>query len=151
MISEIIKSLKKHFKIVVIDTSSQLNDKTLVVLDNADYILVVTTPELPAIKSTKLFLELADQLEFSSKQVGVVINRATLPGGISPDKMEKALKLPQAYRIPYDPKIHLAINKGMAINQQEPSAPSAQAVTYMAQDLWEKLGQNKTTPVAEMA
>jgi pilus assembly protein CpaE len=150
MVSEIIKSLKKHFKIVVVDTSSQLNDKTLIILDNADYILVVTTPELPAIKSTKLFLELAEQLEFSAERVGVVINRATLPGGISPDKMEKALKLKQSYRIPYDPKMHLAINRGAAVNQQEPTAPSAQAVTYMAQDLWEKLGQSKATPVAEM-
>lgn len=149
MVVEIIHSLKKHFKIVVIDTTSQLNDKTLVVLDNADYILVVNTPELPAIKSTKLFMELADQLEIAPNRLGVVINRSTLPGGISPDKIEKALKLPQTYRIPYDLKMHLAINKGVAISQQEPTAPSAQAVTSMAQDLWQKLG--KPTPVPEMA
>ncbi|NJN97685.1 MAG: hypothetical protein HC875_28195 [Anaerolineales bacterium] len=105
---------------MVIDTSSQLNDKTLTVLDSADFILVVGTPELPSIKSTKLFLELADQLEFAAHRLGVVINRATLPGGISPDKIEKALKLAQAYRIPYDPKLHLAINKGTALTQQEP-------------------------------
>ncbi|GAB4442620.1 MAG: hypothetical protein Fur0044_39040 [Anaerolineae bacterium] len=151
MVSEVIKSLKKHCKIVVIDTTSQLNDKTLTVLDNADFILVVSTPELPSIKSTKLFLELADQLEFSAHKLGVVINRANLPGGISPDKIEKALKLSQAYRIPYDPKMHLAINKGVAITQQEASAPSAQAVTYIAQDLWQKLGEGRAMPVAEMA
>lgn len=149
MVVEIIKVLKKHFKIVVIDTTSQLTDKTLVVLDNADYILVVNTPELPAIKNTKLFLELADQLEIPSNRLGVVINRSNLPGGVSPDKIEKALKLSQAYRIPYDPKMHLAINKGVAINQQEPTAPSAQAVTFIAQDLWQKLG--RPAPVAEMA
>lgn len=150
MVSEVIKSLKKHCKIVVIDTSSQLNDKTLTVLDSADFILVVGTPELPSIKSTKLFLELAEQLEFAAHRLGVVINRATLPGGISPDKIEKALKLTQAYRIPYDPKMHLAINKGTAITQQEPGAPSAQAISYIAQDLWEKLGEGRTLPVAEM-
>lgn len=149
MVVEVIESLKKHFKIVVVDTSSQLNDKTLMILDNADYILVVSTPELPAIKNTKLFLELAEQLEIAPNRLGVVINRSTLPGGISPDKIEKALKLSQTYRIPYDPKMHLAINKGVAINQQEPTAPSAQAVTFMAQDLWQKLG--KPAPVAEMA
>jgi pilus assembly protein CpaE len=120
------------------------------VLDKADYILVVTAPELPAIKNAKLFLELAEQLEFSSKQLGVIINRATLPGGVSPDKIEKALKLQQAYRIPYDLKIHLTINRGMAITQQEPSAPSAQAVTYVAQDLWQKLGASKASPVVEL-
>jgi pilus assembly protein CpaE len=151
MVSEIIKSPKKHFKIVVVDTSSQLNDKTLVVLDNADYILVVTTPELPAIKSAKLFLELTNQLEFSPNRLGVVVNRATLPGGIPPEKIEKALKLQSAYRIPYDPKLHLTINKGVAITQQEATAPSAQAITYVAQDLWRKLSEGKAAPVVELA
>jgi pilus assembly protein CpaE len=151
MVSEIIKSLKKHFKMVVVDTSSQLNDKTLVVLDNADYILVVTTPELPAIKSTILFFELTHQLEFSPNRLGVVVNRATLPGGVPPERIEKALKLQNAYRIPYDLKLHAAINKGIAITQQEATAPSAQAITYIAQDLWRKLSEGKAAPVAELA
>jgi pilus assembly protein CpaE len=151
MIGEIIKSLKRHFKIVVVDTASQLNDKTLIVLDNADYILVVTAPELPAIKNTKLFLELTDQLEFSPERIGVVMNRSTLPGGIPPEKIEKALKLQRAYRVPFDPKMHVAINKGTAVSQQDPSAPSAQAITYLARDLWQKLVEGETEAVTEMA
>ena len=63
MVSDIVKELKNLFKIIVIDTNSQLNDVTLNVLEHADYILVVTAPELPAIKSAKTFLELAGRLE----------------------------------------------------------------------------------------
>ncbi len=151
MVGEIINSLRKHFKMVVVDTSSQLSDKTLVILDNADYILVVTTPELPAIKSAKLFLELSEQLELPSDRLGVVMNRSTLPGGIPPEKIEKALKLQHVYHIPYDPKMHLAINRGTAISQQDASAPSAQAITYLARDLWQKLVESKAAPVTEMA
>jgi pilus assembly protein CpaE len=151
MVGEIIKGLKKHFKVVVVDTATILNDKTLVVLDSADYVLVVTTPELPAIKNTKLFLELTEQLEFPPDKVGVVMNRSSLPGGIPPEKIEKALKLQQAYRIPYDPKLHVAINKGMAITQQDGTAPSAQAITYLAHELGQKLNVSEASPVTEAA
>jgi pilus assembly protein CpaE len=145
MVGEIVKSLKKHFKLVVIDTASQLNDKTLMVLENSDYILLVTAPELPAIKSTKLFLELTEQLEFAPDKVGVVINRANVPGGVLPDKIEKALKLQHTYRIPYDIKLHDAINRGQTITQQDTSAPSAQALTYLARELWKKLVESKAS------
>ncbi len=150
MVGEIVKSLKKHFKLVVVDTASQLNDKTLVVLDNSDYILLVTAPELPAIKNAKLFLELTEQLEFAPEKVGVLINRANEPGGVLPEKIEKALKLQQTYRIPYDPRLHAAINKGVAISQQDASAPSAQAITYLARELWKKLVESKAA-VTEVA
>lgn len=150
MVGEIVKSLKKHFKLVVVDTASQLSDKTLVVLDNADYVLLVTAPELPAIKSAKLFLELTEQLEFAPEKVGVLINRANAPGGVLPDKMEKALKISHSYRIPYDPKLHAAINRGTAIIQQDATAPSAQAITYLARDLWKKLVESKAS-VTEVA
>jgi pilus assembly protein CpaE len=136
---------------VVVDTPSQLNDKTLVILDNADYVLLVTTPELPAIKSAKLFLELSEQLELPSDRLAVVMNRSTLPGGIPPEKIEKALKLQHVYHIPYDPKMHQAINRGTAISQQDATAPSAQAITYLARDLWQKLVESKAAPVTELA
>jgi pilus assembly protein CpaE len=149
MVSQIIKTLKKHFKIVVVDTGSQLNDKTLVTLDAADYVLLITAPELPTIKSTKQFLDLAQNIELSNDRMGVVINRATVPGGISPDKMEKALKLDKSYRIPYDSKLHLSINNGIALTQQEAGAPSAQVITLIARDLLQKVGRGAA--VAEPA
>lgn len=148
MVTEIIKGLKKHFKIVLIDTSSHLNDKTLAVLENADYILVIMSPELPSIKSTKLFLELADQLEFAPTRLGVIMNRATLPGGIPLQKIERALKLQRTHHIPDDPRLHLAINKGVAVTQQDPGAPSAQAITALAEEVWQKL-ETKSAPMEE--
>ncbi len=58
MVSEIINGLKNQFKVVIIDTESQLTNQTQAVFDSADYILAVAVPELPAIKDVKLFLEM---------------------------------------------------------------------------------------------
>ena len=139
MVTNALKTLKKQFKVVIVDTTSQLTDRTLSVLDSADYILVVVSPELPAIKSTKLFLELVPRLELPRERLQVVMNRSTLPGGISTAKIEKALNLSETYQIPDDPRMHAAINKGVAVALQDPNAPSAKAIYYLAHMLWRKI------------
>jgi len=151
MVTEIIKGLKRLFKLVIIDTNCKLNDATMAVLDNADYVLMVTTPELPAVKSAKLFLELAELLEFGPNRLGVVINRANLPGGINPKQIGKVLKLKHAYFVPYDSKLYLATSRGTSIIQEDPSAPSARAIKDLARQLRAKLTEPESQPVKEAA
>jgi pilus assembly protein CpaE len=136
----IIGALQGLFKIIVVDTTSQLTEKTAAILEVADYILVVTAPELPGIKSTKLFLELAEQSGYEDNRIGVVINKFNQPGGVNPDQIETALKLEHTYRVPSDPKMTRASRKGVAVVQQDPSATSSQAIMKMAQDICKKFG-----------
>ena len=58
----ILSALQQQFDYVVIDTWPFLNDVTLTTLDMADQILLVVTPELPALREVRLFLELGDDL-----------------------------------------------------------------------------------------
>ena len=149
MIKEVIGGLKSQFKAVIIDTDSQLTDTTLTVLEAADYILMVTVPELPAIKSAKLFLEVAEQLEYSTDQIIVAINRANEPGGVRLDKLEQVLKLSHTYRVPYDPKLHFTLNKGLSIFQEDGATPSAQAISALADGVWETIMDPE--PIGEIA
>jgi pilus assembly protein CpaE len=154
MIPPIIKGLKNQFKAVVVDTTSQLTDVTVNLLENADFVLVVTSPELPAIKSAKLFLELAGQLEFAPNCLGVVINRVNVPGGVRHDQIGKVLKTQQTYLVPYDQRLYMTMYRGLSINQQEPGAPSAQAIAHLARALWQELTGagaevEQTVPVRE--
>lgn len=136
MMKDIITSLKHDFKMVVIDTHNHLNDMTLNILEMADIILLVTTPELPAIKSVKLFLELAEQLKMPAKHIKIVVNRANIPGGIKVEKLEQVLNVSESFRIPYDSKLHFALNnRGLSIYQHDASAPSARALADMARVL----------------
>lgn len=140
IMEEIIRGLRQHFKGVVIDThATPLDDIVLTILDQADYILLVAGPELPALKNAKLFLETAELLNLDRNRIRVVVNRATLPGAISPQQIEKVLKLDRAYYVPYDPRVFLATNKGISILQQEPNAPASQAMKAVATDLWQIL------------
>jgi pilus assembly protein CpaE len=151
IIAELIKGLQRDFKAVVVDTHSKLDDVTMAVLDRADYILVLTVPELPAIKSAKQFLELASQLEVNDDRLGIVINRANQPGGVPTGKIKNILKLRHAFYIDYDPRISLAINKGVAVTQEEPNAPSALAIAHLATEVWDRLSKTRNMAVPELA
>jgi len=149
IIKEVLKGLKRQYNAVVIDTTSQLNERTLTILDMADIILLVTVPELPSIKNAKLFLEVAEQLDFNLDKIKVLINRFNIPGGIRPEKLEQVLSLTQTYRVPYDPKLHVALNKGTSVNQHSPNAPAAQAIREIAQQISQIVPQR--VPEAEAA
>jgi len=141
MVTDIITELRNQFKAVVIDTDGNLSNYTLAVLDKADYILVVTIPELPAIKDAKLFLELAEQLNFAPDRIKVVINRANELGGIPAAKVQEVLQLDHAFLIPQDPRLDASIRRGTPICQQDTSAPAAIALTDMARQVWDYLSE----------
>jgi pilus assembly protein CpaE len=139
LISGVISAAKSAFQLVVIDTASKLHDTSLAILERADYVLVVTNPEVTSMKSTKLFLELAERLGYDMDRVGVVVNRATMPAGIPIKKIKEVLRLDEIYEIPDDPKLHFALTRGNAICLTEPSAPSASAINTVAREILAQL------------
>ncbi|MDX1520549.1 MAG: hypothetical protein R3264_02885, partial [Anaerolineae bacterium] len=151
MVSQTIKTVRKHFKAVVVDTASVLTDRTLNVLDSANQIVLLCAPELTAIKSTKLFIELAQQLEWGPERIEVVMNRSTLPGGIPVDKVGKALGLKRISQIPDDPRVHTAVSKGVPVNHEDSNAPAARAIRQMAAALLKKVQKQSETPLVKEA
>ena len=143
MLPRIIRALKQRFKVVVIDTYSKLDNKMLAVLEEVDYLLCVTNPELPGIKSAKQFLSLAGELEFTADRLDIIINRADRPGGVLPPKIEKILKLTHSFQLPDDPRMPSAINRGVIMVQQSPTLPFVQAITTLTEAIGEKFPQIK--------
>src|SRR5436309_2243905 len=76
--------------------SSSLDELNLQILDAVDRILLVTTPEVPAIHNTHRFLDIAYRLGYMNK-MSLLLNRAE--SGVDLESLEKSLKLPVAARI----------------------------------------------------
>jgi len=150
MVGQMIARMRSEFGLVLIDTSTKLDDRIMAVLENVDYILLLTSPELPAIKSAKLFLELCDQLQFDRDKIWVAINSANQSGGVPPNKIEKILKLERTFRIPHDPRVLLAVNRGVVLTQQEPNSPLAQAIIQIADEINQKFVKpHRAEPIPE--
>ena len=69
---KVLSQLKKDFDYVLLDTWSRLDDTVLGAIDLADRILLVMTPEIPSIKSTKLFFDIAEALEFPVERIDLI-------------------------------------------------------------------------------
>jgi pilus assembly protein CpaE len=90
-LEQVLTILPRLFDYVVIDCELSYDEKLLAVLDRADYILLVLTPDLGVVRNTKHFLELAATLGYPREKIEFVLNRANSNVGLSPADVERAL------------------------------------------------------------
>lgn len=96
-----IKNLKRLYDVIMIDSSPSLDEETLAVMLASDEILVVTTPDHPALSATMKAIKLAKQR--GTPISGLVINKVHKKNfEISLDDIEKTLEIPVLAVIPYD-------------------------------------------------
>ena len=112
----VLRWLKGVFAYVVVDTSSTMDDTTLAILEEADLILAVATPEIPAIKDARLFLDLVGILGMPREKVFFVLNKMDKRSGIAASAVAENLKKPIDAEIPYvDQVVTTSINKGVPL------------------------------------
>ena len=90
-LDKILDLLRRTYQAVVVDTPSALNDTTLTILDMADVILQVLTPEPAALDSTRAAAAAFAAIGYPPAKVRIVINRADAMGALRPDQLRRAL------------------------------------------------------------
>jgi pilus assembly protein CpaE len=114
-ISLVVDELRSHFDYIVCDLWSSLDELTLAMLRLADRVVLVTTPELPALKNLRRAITATGNLLLDERTL-VVVNR--LPGkvGISVGDIERNVGKPIAVGIPSDGVgVTEAINQGVSV------------------------------------
>ena len=112
----ILELLRKEFDYVVVDTQSSFQDRALAVLDVADRIVTLMTLEMPCIKNIKLFLEVADLLEYPPEKTLLVLNKADSRLGIRVENVEENIQHKVALQIGNAPnEMTLSINQGVPL------------------------------------
>lgn len=133
---KMIEMLRENHDWVVVDLPSGLNDHTLGVLDLADQVLVVAALEITTIKNVRLFLEVADQLEYERSKVRLVINRSDASQGIRIGDVEASIRRPIDGTIVSDGRLAvLAVNRGVPFVVSHPESPLSRDVTKLARTL----------------
>ena len=146
---KIVEMLKETHDWVVVDLPSGLNDHTLGVLDAADQILVVAALEITTIKNVRLFLEVADQLDYERSKLRLVINRSDSSQGIRIGDVEASIRRPIDGSIVSDGRLAvLAVNRGVPFVVSHPESPLARDVTKLARTI---AGENLTATTDKAA
>ena len=142
-IEEILDKARESFDIIVADTWSWVDDLTLALFDLASVIVLVVTPDIPAVKSTRLFLELASKLNYDAHSIVLVVNGADRRGSLQVSQIEKAM-MPVSAEIPFDEQCALgAANRGVPVLMRDRNRPMSESILALADLVYERLSEAK--------
>jgi Flp pilus assembly CpaE family ATPase len=117
-IPEILPACREMYDHIIINMSPSVEEMNARLLDNADRILVIMTPEMPSIHATRRLLDLAGPLGYLSK-MSLVVNRAT--SGIDVASVQHSFDVPIAARIVSDGRqVVRAANEGTSLFVLDP-------------------------------
>jgi pilus assembly protein CpaE len=132
-IYNIINGIKKAYGYVVIDVGSSLSENSVTMMDAADRILLVTTPDLVALHDASRFIQISRSLSYPPDKILIVLNRANLNGGVKPRDIETALRHEVYAQIPDDgANVLRSLNRGIPLVMQYPRSPATQAIQRLA-------------------
>ncbi|MGE5264388.1 MAG: response regulator [Acidobacteriota bacterium] len=135
-IRKVMKYLSEQFAFVLVDCQANYEERTLAVLESADDILLIVTPEIGPLKNMRLFFEVADKLGLDSGRFQIVLNRFDSNVGIKPDEIEHALQRPIQFRVGSGGRpVVLSTNRGIPIVFEQPNYALSQQIFRMAEAL----------------
>ena len=135
LVKDILKLLRSRFAFVVIDTPPAFDDHVLQSFDESDLIVLVATPDIPALKNLKIACETMSLLNIPKEQLRVVLNRADSRVGISPEEVAASLGMSISTAVPSSRDVPAAVNRGELLFLSDPRHPVSQAVKQLATDI----------------
>jgi pilus assembly protein CpaE len=133
---KMVDHLRDTHDFVVVDLPSALNDHSLGIMDAADQIVVLTALEITTIKNVRLFLEVADQLEYDRSKIRLVVNRSDSAQGIRIADVEASIRRSIDGTIVSDGRLAvLAVNRGVPFVVSHPDGALSRDITKLARTL----------------
>lgn len=131
---KLVQFLQRMYSYVVIDTSSILTDLILSVFDISDMIVLVTTQEIPSIKSSRLALDLFHTMGLGKEKLLFILNRYDKRIAISPERIGENLKHEISASIPLDEKVVItAVNRGVPFMIDNKAQPVGKSIFALAE------------------
>jgi pilus assembly protein CpaE len=90
-IQSTIRSLVRMYDYVIIDTNFGFDERNLSLVELADELCLITTANLPAVRSASRFLDYLHRLNYPASKVHVIVNRLAKNSPISLEQIEKVL------------------------------------------------------------
>jgi len=102
LITRAIAVLRKSFRYIVVDLGVTITDSTLALFDLTQHVLVVTTPEMSAVKSAADAIDILVQLGTPHDRLAVVLNNRSLKPPVTKAAVERSLKRPVDLEVGFD-------------------------------------------------
>jgi pilus assembly protein CpaE len=131
----ILGALKSYFDVVMVDVGTVVTEAGAVAVEMADEVLIVATPDVPALRAANRLLALWDRLQARDEDVRVVLNRVSKDQEVQPDLVRKVVDaplmrttLPAAFRA-----LEPALNTGLP--ERLADGPLRKAIAALAREI----------------
>lgn len=139
---QVLEALKKDFPYIVVDTDSYLNEITLAVLEAAELIVIIATPDIPSVKNTRALFDTFIQLDIPLDSVVLVLNQVERKDAIRAEKVAGNLKQTVTVEIPFDREsVKGTINRGEPLLLNQKTHPLARKMMELVGEVKKRLMQ----------
>ncbi|WP_318503649.1 AAA family ATPase [Bacillus sp. T3] len=127
-ISKAIEELKNIFDVILIDPPAYLSEIHLVCIKNSDEILIMLTNDIPVLRTTKMYIDILDSLNFRGK-AKCILNRELKNKGLDRNRIEEILGISIFSSLPdQETIVKASLNEGIPYLLSQPRAPISKAV-----------------------
>jgi pilus assembly protein CpaE len=133
MVDSLLTIASAAFEIVVVDAGSVLDRRSEMVLTRATDLVIVVTPDFPALKSVHALMELLAGSTETVGETSFVLNSIYARELLRHRDIEEALGTAIALTIPYDPFAFLkSVNEGVPVVEGSPRSAAAEVLGRLA-------------------
>lgn len=101
-VEQTLEYLSTQYDFILIDCEANFADTNLAVIDLSHWVYLIATPEIGAIRDLSRYVDGLIQNEQATDKLQVLINRYSSREAITTEQIEKAIRLPIAFKISND-------------------------------------------------
>lgn len=133
---DVVEDLRERYDVVVLDTGAGLSYDAALPLGLADSVILVTTPDDPALNNAAMTGDIVDRI--GGTVAGVVVNRMGVSAGESPSAIATRLDVPVLGSVPEDSGVAESAATGIPLVVADRTSPAAQSFREIAYGLLEE-------------
>lgn len=120
----VLTEFSNTFDFIVIDVPHDFSNVAIHMLNHAEHILMMLSPDMASIRAAVCALNIYDKLNYPPERILPVLNNLSSQPGIRLQQVEKVLKRPMTYAMPYTPvELNRALNFGDPFVAKNPDLP----------------------------
>lgn len=135
-IERLLSLMRKIYNVVIIDTSTAIDDTVLTYLDNSDALIQVVTNEWTSLHRAHAVADTLTAINFPADRVKYIVNRADSSGGLPRDAVAQTIGREPEFGVVSDGALVLdANNRGVPFGAIKPDAAIVRDVATIAAGL----------------
>ena len=141
-VEQLLETIVRQYDAVVIDTGSKIDDRSMIVLDRADAVMIPVHPEMAALKAVRALIDYLTENGSDASRTSFVLNNMFARELLRLRDVETALGTHVSVELPYDPFLYLkAVNEGIPIVRGAPRSIPADRLVRLAASAFNEDGQ----------